>query len=322
MNRKERSKTNTLFKGIDVSKWQGEIDWPKVKNAGVQFAMLRCGYGKAPSQADECFEKNYRSAKANGIPVGAYHYSYAVTPEDAEEEARFCLSLLRGKTFEFPIAFDVEADVQRKLSKKTIAKIIRRFCGMLEAAGYYVAIYANLWWLEHKIDHSVSRRYDVWLAHWARKPGCKRSFGMWQYTSSGSVDGISGRVDRDCAYKNYPAIMRKKGLNGFRKETQKPKPVPAPPSKPVPDLKFAPRQTVRLSKTPLYVSSTAKRPAARKTGTYYIYDGKEIRGRYRLTSSPARAGKRPVALNVTGWINESDLKQVVLCRTTNCTNTV
>lgn len=290
-----------LFKGIDVSKWQGEIDWTEVRQAGIQFAMIRCGYGKTPGQQDEYFEKNYSGAKANSIPVGVYHYSYAKSADDAKKEAAYCLSLIKGKTFEFPVAFDIEDNVQKDLSKAEITAIIRAFCEAVEAAGYYVAVYASLWWYNNKIDASVPERYDAWLAQWAEAPTFNGNFGMWQYTSGGTVSGISGRVDMDYAYKNYPNIMRVNGLNGFKKESSS--------SETKPDHQaFSPRQAVALYNTPLYISATAKQPSARKSGTFYIYDGIEINGRYRITSSPERAGKTPVGDNVTGYVLKSDLK--------------
>lgn len=290
---------NKLFNGIDVSKWQGEIDWQKVKNSGVQFAMLRCGYGKTQGQHDEYFEKNYKNAKAVGMPVGTYHYSYAKSPADAKKEAEYCLSLIKGKTFEFPVAFDIEDKSQQDLPKSTISEIIKAFCETIEAAGYYVSVYANLWWFNNKIDDSVTKLYDVWLAQWSDEPTLKKDFGMWQYTSGGSVDGISGRVDLDFAYKNYPNIMKVNGLNGIKTQ---------PPVPDAPKVEFAPRQAISLYNTPLYISSTAAKESTKKSGTYYIYDGKEINGRYRITSSAERAGKKPISDNVTGYVNKTDIK--------------
>ena len=126
-----------------------------------------------------------------------------------------------------------------------------------------------------------------------------RSYGLWQYTSDGAVDGISGRVDLDYAYKNYPNIMRVNGLNGFKKEGA---------SAGGSGSGFTARMMVTLDNTPLYVSATAKTPAAHKSGTFYLYDGKEISGRYRITNSPSRAGKTPISENVTGYVNKADLR--------------
>lgn len=289
------------FYGIDVSKWQGNIDWQKVKASGVQFAMLRAGYGRFAGQADETFEKNYQAASSAGISVGAYHYSYAKTVEQAKAEAVYCLSLIKGKTFAFPICYDVEDDVQKNLTKDELSDIITAFCEILENAGYYVSVYMNLHWLNTKVREDIFEKYDIWLAHWTQKTTFARDYGLWQYSSNGTVDGITGRVDLDYAYKNYPAIMAANGLNGYKKPS-----APAAPSTPA--AGFPAKMMVTLQNTPLYVSATAKTPAARKSGTFYIYDGKEINGRYRITSSPERAGKTPVGKNVTGYVDKTDLR--------------
>ncbi|MGN0571799.1 MAG: glycoside hydrolase family 25 protein [Candidatus Fimenecus sp.] len=290
-----------LFNGIDVSKWQGDIDWQKVKADGVQFAMLRDGYGRHAGQADETFEKNYKNAKAAGLYVGAYHYSYAKNAVQAQAEAAYCLSLIQGKVFDFPICFDVEDDTQKELSKDEISDIVDAFCEKMEQAGYYVCVYMNLSWLNTKLREDIFEKYDIWLAHWTEETTCKRNFGLWQHTANGTVDGIKSRVDLDYAYKNYPNIMAKNGLNGYKKVSQ-----PSSPSTPA--ATFPAKMMVTLHNTPLYISATAKSAAAKKSGTFYIYDGKEINGRYRITSSPERVGKTPMATNVTGYVNKSDLR--------------
>ncbi len=288
-----------MTKGIDVSRHQGSIDWTKVKGAGVEFAMLRAGYGKYDSQKDETFEQNYASAKSAGIPVGAYHYSYAQTVEDAKTEAEVFLNWIKGKRFEYPVAFDVEEKAQSDKGRQFVSDVIRTFCETVENAGYYVCIYSNKNWFENYIDDDCKKKYDAWVAQWADSNTYTGNYGMWQYSSQGSVDGISGRTDLDEAYKDYPEIMRSKGLNGFSAEGQ------ANPSGG--NAAFTPRMTVALDNTPLYVSATAKTPAARKSGTYYIYDGKEINGRYRITSSPQKALKTPIGENVTGFVNKNDI---------------
>ena len=195
------------YKGIDVSKHQGKIDWTKVKAAGVQFAMLRAGYGRYDNQKDEQFEANYKGATAAGIPVGAYHYSYATTAEQAKQEAEVFLGWIKGKNLTYPVAFDIEDKKQANLGVSVISDIIRAFCEAVEAAGYYVVVYANKDWLTNRIDADCKSRYDIWLAQWTSKPTYTGSYGMWQYTSDGAVDGIAGRVDMNIAYKDYPAII-------------------------------------------------------------------------------------------------------------------
>lgn len=290
------------MKGIDVSKHQGKIDWQKVKNASVEFAMIRAGYGRYDNQKDPQFEANYAGAKSVGIPVGAYHYSYAKTVEQAKAEAQTFLGWIKGKTFEFPVAFDIEDNSQVNLGKQLISDMIRAFCETVEAAGYYVSVYANKDWLVNRIDEDCKKKYDTWLAEWrSGEPTYTGTYGMWQYTSSGEVNGITGRVDMNMSYKDYPAIMKANGLNGIKKNT-----TPGNSSSPITN-RFAVKTKVTLDNTPLYASATAKRPAAYKTGTFYIYDGKEISGRYRITNSADRAGKKPIGENVTGYVNKTDL---------------
>lgn len=286
-----------MSKGIDVSRYQGEIDWKKVKASGVQFAMLRAGYGRFDAQKDAQFERNYKEAKAAGVPVGAYLYSYAKSVEDARNEAKVFLQWVKGKQFAYPLAFDVEEAEQAQKGKQFVSDLIRAFCETVEQAGYYVCIYANKYWLDNYIDADCKKRYDVWVAQWAKTNTYNGAYGMWQYTSDGAVSGISGRVDLDESYKDYPSIMRKNGLNGFPKAAT-----------PNPNAPFTPRMMVTLENTALYVSATAKTPAARKSGTYYIYDGIEINGRYRITVSPERAQKKPIGDNVTGYVDKKDLK--------------
>ncbi len=292
-----------MSRGIDVSKHQGKIDWKKVRASEIDFAMLRAGYGKYNEQLDEFFEENYNNAKKAGVKVGAYHYSYAKSVDDAKKEAETFLKWINGKKLEYPVAFDVEEKSQSEKGKQFVSDIIRAFCEIVEKAGYYVCIYANKYWLDNFVDEDCKRKYDIWLAQWTDKATYNGSYGIWQYSSQGSVDGISGRVDLDESYKDYYRIIKSKGLNGFSAEIS----APAPVSKPV-EKSFSPRMMISLSNTPLYVSATAKSPATRKSGTYYIYDGIEINGRYRITSSPSKAQKKPIGENVTGFVNKTDIR--------------
>lgn len=221
-----------MFKGIDVSKWQGTIDWGKVKAAGIQFAMIRGGYGKNSDRIDSKFETNYKNAKKAGVPVGVYHYSYAQSVEDAKKEAQFCISYLKGKTLEYPVAFDIEDKTQAGLTNERRTDIAKAFCDAMEKAGYYVVIYSSKDWLVNKLNMSKLTAYDVWLAQWAVQPTYKGNFGMWQYSDKGRVNGISGNVDLDYAYKNYPSIIKAAGLNGFKKQETTPTVKPTKPTEP------------------------------------------------------------------------------------------
>ncbi len=210
------SQKEALF-GIDVSKWQGEIDWQKVKEAGVDFAIIRAGYGNLASQEDPMFDINIQAAQAVGIPCGVYWYSYADSPEDAKKEAEVCYSVIKDYKFEYPVFFDIEEDFQRdNLSTATVSAIVDSFCSTLEDKGYYVGVYSCASFLNTKIYASVLDKYDVWVAHYnTTSPAISRSYGMWQYSKTGSVNGISGYVDTNYGYTNYPYLIASNNKNGF-----------------------------------------------------------------------------------------------------------
>lgn len=201
--------------GIDVSRWQNTIDWKKVKASGFTFAIIRAGYGKLHHQEDANFRVNIENAKKAGINCGVYWYSYAVTPEEAIQEAQVCLDVIRGYKLEYPVMFDIEEERQKALGKEAISKIIEAFCSTVEAQGYYVGIYSYKNFLVNYVRQDILERYDVWLAEWNEKPTYTGSYGIWQYTSNGIVNGIEGRVDLNIAYKNYPEIMKTHHLNGY-----------------------------------------------------------------------------------------------------------
>lgn len=292
-----------MKKGIDVSKHQGKIDWAKVAKSDIEFAIIRAGYGKFDNQKDERFEENYSGAKKAGLKVGTYHYSYAKTVEDAKNEAEVFLNWVKGKQFDYPLVLDVEEKAQSEKGKQFVSDVIRTFCETVESNGYYVGVYANKYWFENFIDDDCKKKYDSWVAHWAQKNEYNGNYGIWQYTSDGSVDGISGRVDMNESYKDYQAIMKANGLNGFTKTIDN-----TTNAATVKPTNFTPKMMISLDRTPLYVSATAKEPSAKKSGTFYIYDGIEINGRYRITSSAERALKKPIGENVTGFVNKADIK--------------
>ena len=215
---KSEPETKNLLKGIDVSYAQGVIDWEKVKASGlVDFAILRAGYGKETSQIDDQFSRNYTACKQLGIPVGAYWYSYATTVAEAEQEANVCLQIIQGKQFEYPVAFDIE---EARCLPQADA-ISTSFCTALENAGYYTAIYTFKSALESNFSAAVKNRYDIFLSHiGVQQTDYAGSYGLWQYSWTGCIPGISGDVDLDYAYKDYPTMIQNAGLNGFTKATQ------------------------------------------------------------------------------------------------------
>lgn len=213
--------------GIDISKHNGAINWAMVKTSGkANFAVLRAGYGRLVSQKDAQFEANYKGTKSVGVPIGAYWYSYALSEDEARAEADACLSVLKGKQFEYPIYYDIEEEKTLTMGKARVSAIARAFCEKMEKAGYFVGIYMSASPLTNLITDELRNRYAVWVAHVnVQKPAYSGAYGMWQYSWKGKVSGISGDVDLDECYCDYPASIKAKGLNGFT--------VPAPePAKP------------------------------------------------------------------------------------------
>lgn len=224
--------------GVDVSQWQGTIDWEKAKAAGVEFAMIRAGFGQ--SSIDPQFERNIKECNRLGIPCGIYWFSYAYTEDMAKREAQSALAAVKPHLLEYPIAFDYEGDSVAYALKKgvTVTKTLasafaRAFCGEVSAAKYSPMVYTNPDYLSRYYDAAIPADYDIWLAQWPSKPDLadKPSLagGIWQFTSSGSVDGITGRVDRNAAYVDYPTVLRAKGLNALGSTSV---PVPEQPEQP------------------------------------------------------------------------------------------
>ncbi len=288
----------SVYKGIDVSKWQGEINWSLVKNAGIQFAMIRSSFGWSAGQKDKFFETNYKGAKKVGIHVGAYHYAYATSVDEAIKEAEHCHSILKGKKFEYPIAYDMEENRISALGKEKVSAIAKAFCEKMESYGYYVCIYANKYWLDNYFTDEIFKKYDIWLAQWTEKPTFERAYGIWQKTSKGRVNGIETNVDLDESYKNYASIMKYNGLNGYGKEIE------SEPAK----RGFNAGQKVVLKDAKLYTSAYSKNVVSHISGTYYIYDGIYFEGRYRVTNSLKNVERKPIGKYVTGFVDRDDMR--------------
>ena len=221
------------IKGIDVSQWQGNIDFNKVKSASIDFVILRAGYGRYISQKDPTFEDNYRKAKSAGLNVGVYWYSYAQSEADARAEAAVCMEAIKGKQFEYPIYFDLEEQSQFSRGKAFCSALVTAFCGEMEKAGYFAGLYISRSPLQNYITAEVAGRYALWVAEYGSKCNYGGSYGMWQYSSEGRVNGISGNVDMDECYVDYPKIIKNGGFNGFVKPKTAEKPA-APAAQPVP----------------------------------------------------------------------------------------
>lgn len=210
--------------GIDLSRHQGVINWNDVN---IDFAIIQAGYGRATSQKDTQFEANYNGCKARNIPCGAYWYSYADSPEDAEREAAACLEIIKGKKFEYPIYYDVEESAVLNLGKARVSAIIRAFLKKVESAGYFVGLYMSASHLNNFVENDIKNRYAVWVAHYGvNKPSYSGNYGIWQKSSTGKINGINGNVDLNESYVDYPIIIKNAGLNGFPKPAN-----PAPTTK-------------------------------------------------------------------------------------------
>lgn len=198
------------MKGIDVSVWNGNIDWSKAKE-DIDFAILRAGFGRLTSQKDGQFENNYKGCKENNITFGVYWYNYATTVEDAKKEAQACIEVLKGKTFDMPVWYDIEENSVFATGKANVSKIAEVFCETLKAAGYKVGIYSSLCTFKAYFTEEVKNKYDIWLAHVGNGgyPLNKTPYDghkeMWQYSWKGSIKGIKGDVDEDWCYKDYTA---------------------------------------------------------------------------------------------------------------------
>ena len=212
-----------MKKGIDLSSHNGSINMSYVKSSGIEFIILRLGYRKNKNNIDKKFYENYNKAIQLGIPIGVYIYSYALNTNDALKEAEFVLDTVRSLKLEYPIFIDMEdADnykAKNNISYSTCIDICETFCERIEKAGYYVGIYANLDWLNNKINSCRLDKFDKWVAQWSKNCTYKKDFGMWQYSSKGTVLGINGNVDLDYALKDYPSIIKNANLNSLTSQS-------------------------------------------------------------------------------------------------------
>ncbi len=200
--------------GIDVSQWQGNVNWATVASSGVKFAIIRCGYtGMADGRryTDPMFDKNIKMAHAAGIKVGVYYFSQAISVSEAEAEASYAANLIRkaGVKPDLPVFMDVEIVsatarsrmINARLSKAKETDICSSFCGYLERQGFRSGVYSSKSYLQTRMDiGTLSKQYIVWLAHYTNKTDFDGQYTFWQHSSRGSVNGIKGRVDCDIWY--------------------------------------------------------------------------------------------------------------------------
>lgn len=212
---------STTWSGIDVSEWQGVIDWNKVKAAGMQFGLLRIGYGDTlsyPNQIDRQFKSNYQKCKAAGMPVGGYFYCYATNVAEAKREAQSCLALIKGLQFEYPLYYDVEE--MDTFRTGLTNEIMKAFADELEAADWWTGMYIYRSAAQSYLSEKTKTRYAMAIAEYGPRLNYNGPYGIWQNSSTTRVNGISGNVDHDWCYVDYPSQIKAKGKNGY------PKPIP------------------------------------------------------------------------------------------------
>lgn len=202
---------------IDLSHHNGAVDFHKVRAAGINGVILRTGFGiSSPKQRDRRFEEYYEKAKAAGLYVGAYHYSYAKNTEGAVREAEFMLEIIKGKSFELPVYGDFEE--QGMLPKDVCTGMVKAFCDRLEAAGAWVGVYSYDTFFKDNLTDDIPKRYTAWVARVENIfPKCVHAddVGIWQYSWKGKIGGISGDVDMDFCFRDFPGLIKKANKNSF-----------------------------------------------------------------------------------------------------------
>lgn len=210
------------IKGIDVSHWNGCIDFDKVKASGVDFVILKAGGSDKGFYTDSRFRENYEKAKAAGLYVGAYYFAgkkFRGVEAGLADAQRF-IDILKGLKFEYPVFIDIEAQENRYKEEITDAAVT--FCKEMEKAGYFVGIYASdISGFKDKLNHLRVLDYVHWVARYGKEPEICKGYGLWQYSSKGSVSGISGSVDMDISTVDYAKTITEKGFNGYLKKEVK-----------------------------------------------------------------------------------------------------
>lgn len=223
------------YKGLDVSEFQGEPNWERVKAAGYQFAMLRAGYGSGT--VDRQFRRNAEECRKFNIPFGVYWFCYALSPQDAIEEADACIRTISGYQLDYPVCYDIEQASADYISGQGVSftpalakQLVQSFCNRIEEKKYYAMFYTNRNFLDTYIGTELPKRYAYWYARYADSfdgTDC----GIWQYSNTGNVPGISGNVDLDTSFVDYPSVIKNAGLNrpdGSVPPQPSPQPSPAP----------------------------------------------------------------------------------------------
>ena len=203
------------IKGIDVSKYQGDIDFNALKKSDIKFVIIRAGWGQ--NNIDGKFKRNIKECNRLGIPCGVYWFSYALNPTQAKAEAKACLTAIAPYKLQYPVCFDYEYDSVTysvkhgvNVTKESASAIAKAFLSTIESAGYWATNYTNLDFSKRYFDQYIMTKYDIWAARYtSTAKDIAATAGLWQYSSKGSVPGIKGNVDMDIAHKDYPALIAK-----------------------------------------------------------------------------------------------------------------
>ncbi len=261
------------LQGIDVSQYQGDINFNSVRSAGKHFVMVRagyCGYDGIISKEygyDTKYDQNMERAHAAGLDIGVYVYSYATSTSSATTAAKQVIDMVRDHEVTYPIVFDFEDNQYTKNSKDTNTEICMAFLNEVERLGYYAMLYTYTSFADNYINMSKLRSFDLWIADFRGYVGYEGSYGMWQYSSSGTVPGISGRVDLDIAYQNYPTIIKNAGLNKLTSST------------PTTSTSIRVGSKVKIKSTTTKYATGQTIPSWVKSGTYYVKQVDDIKKR-------------------------------------------
>lgn len=206
-----------MEKYVDVSRWNGNVDFRKIKQAGFTGVIIKAGYGREADQVDRRFEENYTKAKEAGLKVGCYWYSYAEKIQDGKLEAQRCYEAIKGKQFEIPIYYDIEEQRTLDLDKSNVSAIANDFCSEMESYGYWCGVYANAYTLSNYFTEYIKTRFCIWVADYRASANYENSaFKLHQFTNKQKIEGLSGNFDCSLSYLDYEPLIKAQKLNGWR----------------------------------------------------------------------------------------------------------
>ena len=288
------------IKGIDISVWQKGIDYKALAEAGAKFAILRASYSKSK---DTQLDNHVKGCSKQGIDIGYYVYSLARTPEEARQEAKACIDIIKKYPEPtYPIFFDLEDnDIAKEVSRKVHTDCAIAFCEEINKLGYYSGIYANPAWLENYYEKSrLVGKYDIWLAHWTEDPNYPSKYKYGQTIWQWGIDKIGMDVDGDICFIDYPKKIKAwKDSNNKSEDNKDDK---SKEDKPTSDntKQYKAGDAVILNNTPLYAASSSTKPANYLSGEYFILSESIINGKIRITTPKGNTV-------CTGWVAVADL---------------